>query len=336
MLRHVAVSLACAFVTVHAIDSRSAPSGSPIDACPRLTPRAPPSHIGNLKPMDVKVLGAMGDSFTAGFAIHGTPVEDREETYSTGDKAGATTIANFLRHYGNRVAVHNVAVSGDVVQGMDKQANRLIAAIRDDKSIDFRNDWKIVTILIGGNNQCAACHGAAANQPTMYREDLTSALTILRKALPRTVVSLVSMVNLSSLVDRPGVDEHCKIQHIIGEAECTCPFLGANASADVQRVTEADNAYLFEIAMDFQSKEFSVVVQPGMDMMAVPDWTYLSRWDCFHPALITHQQVALGLWTNLFQPVGNKTTRFNLPVRVYCPTDDDLIHTSVGAGIFVV
>merc|ERR1712096_226747 len=101
------------------------------------------------------------------------------------------------------------------------------------------------------------------------------------------------MVNLSSLATAPGVHEHCTLPHIIGKAECPCPFLGANASETVQRVTVEDNANLYEIAKGFATKDFAVVVQPGMDMMSVPDWTYLSRFDCFHPALITHQQVAL-------------------------------------------
>merc|ERR1712079_67339 len=95
----------------------------------------------------------------------------------------------------------------------------------------------------------------------------------------------------------------------------------ANASAAVQRVIEEDNANLYHIAKHFASSDFAVVVQPGMDMMSVPDWTYLSRFDCFHPALVTHQQVALALWTNLFQPIGKKTREFQLPVNIYCPTD---------------
>lgn len=311
------------------------PNSSPIDACPQLTPRAPPADVQHLKPVDIKVLGAFGDSFTAGFAIHGLPIENREEVYVTGGKAGAVTVGNFFKHYGDKIALHNVAVSGDVVQGMDKQAKRLITAVKGDKSVDFENDWKMVTILIGGNNQCAACYGAAANQPPQYKDDLTSALDILKEGLPRTVVSLVSMVNLSSLATAPGVDDHCKVPHVIGKVECSCPFGGANSSAIVQEVTKQDNAELYKMAQAYKTKDFSVVVQPGMDMMSVPDWTYLSRWDCFHPSLVTHQQVALALWTNFFQPVGKKTTKFQLPVKVYCPTDDDLIHSIKDADIVV-
>merc|ERR1712187_1031882 len=96
----------------------------------------------------------------------------------------------------------------------------------------------------------------------------------------------------------------------------------------VQNVTEADNALTYKIAKKFGKSDFAVVVQPAIDMMSVPDWTYLSRFDCFHPSLITHQQVALALWINLFQPVGNKTDDFTIPVNAYCPTDDDMIFSA--------
>merc|ERR1712194_74656 len=219
---------------------------------------------------------------------------------------------------------------------MDKQANRVISAIKADTSVDFEHDWKIVTILIGGNNQGAACFGQEANQPPTYKEDLTSAIEILSKGLPRALVNLVPMVNLSSLATAPGTDTHCTLQHVIGKLECPCPFQGAAARATVQNVTVQDNAMMYGIAKGFSSKDFAVVVQPAIDMMDVPDWTYLSRFDCFHPSLITHQQVALALWTNLFQSVSKKTDDFDLPVKMYCPTDDDTIFSAADSTLPVV
>ena len=37
------------------------------------------------------------------------------------------------------------------------QADHLINKLKTDKRIDWNNDWKIITLLIGGNNLCDYC-----------------------------------------------------------------------------------------------------------------------------------------------------------------------------------
>merc|ERR1712194_77927 len=140
---------------------------------------------------------------------------------------------------------------------MDKQANRVISAIKADTSVDFENDWKIVTILIGGNNQGAACFSQEANQPPAYKDDLTSAIAILSKGLPRALVNLVPMVNLSSLATAPGTDTHCTIQHLVGKVECPCPFRDDAARATVENVTLADNAEMYKIVKAYHRDDFA-------------------------------------------------------------------------------
>lgn len=40
---------------------------------------------------------------------------------------------------------------------MPKQANNLVAKLKADTSINFDEDWKMITLFIGGNNLCAYC-----------------------------------------------------------------------------------------------------------------------------------------------------------------------------------
>ena len=43
-------------------------------------------------------------------------------------------------------------------RGMESQANTLVERINSDNSIvDVDNDWKIVSIFIGGNDLCRSC-----------------------------------------------------------------------------------------------------------------------------------------------------------------------------------
>jgi hypothetical protein len=44
---------------------------SPIDSCPKLAPHPPAKTIDELRPDDIKVVLAMGDSITAAFALEG-------------------------------------------------------------------------------------------------------------------------------------------------------------------------------------------------------------------------------------------------------------------------
>lgn len=38
-----------------------------------------------------------------------------------------------------------------------EQAQRLVHKLKTNKKYDFENDWKVLTIFIGGNDLCACC-----------------------------------------------------------------------------------------------------------------------------------------------------------------------------------
>lgn len=44
-----------------------------------------------------------------------------------------------------------------VCRDMVAQANMLIARLQADPKVDFANDWKVVTLFIGGNDLCESC-----------------------------------------------------------------------------------------------------------------------------------------------------------------------------------
>jgi len=297
-------------------------------SCPPLTARAPPTDILDLRPVDVRFMGSMGDSFTAGFGLSGYPFESRDQVYSTGTDTGAKSVANFLSasQSNSTIIVQNVAVSGDVVQGQMKQAERLIKAIKNSKQIDFEQDWKLVTILIGGNNQRTACPATTRNMPDTYYKELTAVLELLESSLPRTFVSLLTMTNMTAMASASGVDQHCKVEHLITRKEVPCAFGSEAEGIAMDTIIQEDNAQLYTLQDMYRAKglkDFAVVVQPFFQDFLIPDWTYLSRVDCFHPSRKAHQNVARALWQNLFEPVGKKTTDPSVPTLMFCPSDTD-------------
>jgi phospholipase B1 len=79
--------------------------------CPSLTPRSTkPTSVRDLRPDDIRVIGAIGDSITAGFGATGLKdvnnpnsisslFEQRGVAWSIGGDPGALTTANYFRRY---------------------------------------------------------------------------------------------------------------------------------------------------------------------------------------------------------------------------------------------
>ena len=60
-----------------------------------------------------------------------------------------------------------------------EQARNLVEKMKFDSSIDYDNDWKVVTVFIGGNDICDWCHNNTFYHPDEYVEYVKQALTIL-------------------------------------------------------------------------------------------------------------------------------------------------------------
>jgi phospholipase B1 len=86
-----------------------------VNDCPPLNPRSTkPTSVRDLRPDDIKVIGALGDSITAGFAATGLkdpskPIdissifEQRGVSWSIGGDKGAITVANYFKSYNPKI-----------------------------------------------------------------------------------------------------------------------------------------------------------------------------------------------------------------------------------------
>ena len=75
------------------------------------------------------------------------------------------------------------------MQGVSKQADRLIEALEQDRSVNMKEDWKLLTIWIGANNECPSCHGSKADSTAVYGAELEATLQKLQTKVPRLFVS---------------------------------------------------------------------------------------------------------------------------------------------------
>jgi len=334
--------------------------------CP-LVPVHTPANVTDLHPNNIKVVMALGDSITAAFGVHGASgglVEARGQSWSIGMDPGAITAANFIKYFnpnvtGGSVGSHltelcygplcppfqykpkedllNSAQSGAMISDLvTHEVDYLVRQVKDHKGINIKQDWKLLTILIGANDLCAACTFAEHFlDPDEFEKHLTNTLNNVRKELPRTLVQIAEMFNLSQVYDLSLKSSVCKDIHRAVFIECDCVF-APGASKTRQEIDEYAQLYnerSRKVAAYFQSlndPQFTVVTQPfGRDTsLATFPIDALSTLDCFHPSLSTHQAMAINLWNNMLTPSSKKLTKIDLNATPMCPTANSRIYVN--------
>ncbi len=274
-----------------------------------------PTSVHKLRPSDIKVTSALGDSLTAALGakaitIVGLLTEYRGVSWSVGgdsDVSNVITLPNIIKKFspslkgfstGTTLAKSNhgalnVAISGQEANHIPDQAKNLIKLMKNFKGIDYANDWKLVTLFIGGNDLTRICDGEAKHSPENYVKDIQAGLDILHDEMPRTLVNLVSILNVMDLKDmNKGLA--CSALHSGNSAAYPCTPQTEqqllNYTSEYRRLTDE----LIDSGRYDTREDFSAVVQPFMKDFKAPrlpngqvDFSYFAP-DCFHFSAKSH------------------------------------------------
>ncbi|KAG8235661.1 hypothetical protein J437_LFUL016034 [Ladona fulva] len=176
-----------------------------------------PDSVHQLLPGDIDVIGAMGDSLTAGsgareFNPIGVTVQDRGVSFSGGGQGSwreFITLPNILKVFNPNLrgyaigigdvesseAQLNVAVPAALDDDALKQAKTFVSAMLRDRSINFTSDWKMLSILIGHNDLCSCrCYDERKHSPEAHKQNLEKALDYLYQKVPRLFVNMLSII----------------------------------------------------------------------------------------------------------------------------------------------
>jgi phospholipase B1 len=95
--------------------------------------------------------------------------------------------------YSNKTSGYNLALTGTKTFDLSKQARKLVTKMKRDPRIDFYNDWKMVTILIGHNDVCSTVCKQDLQDLDQVEEiwNVAEALDILYSELPRAFINLM-------------------------------------------------------------------------------------------------------------------------------------------------
>ncbi|CAO3664559.1 unnamed protein product [Rhizopus stolonifer] len=297
-----------------------------------------------------------------------TVLEARGNSYGIGGDTDAVTIANFVKHYNPKVkgasvlsqitsfcsakdcnfpkAFYrplidnlNAAQSGAINYNLDHELDYLVHRMKSylSKNDKFEKSWKMITIQIGSNDQCAAC-SASDNEkyvkPEIYGQKVEAALQRIQKEIPRVVVNLLGTFKVSKVFrltsDR---DDYCHYNGIIeNDLECVCGKNEEGLKA-MDSASDAYNKQLEKISAKYKGKTggtFAVMYSPAPINALTFPIDAISNIDCFHPSLKGHQWIAKNFWNQMFKSKDKKPSEMNFDenLRIYCPTEDDRFPTT--------
>jgi len=337
----------------------------PLSACPAL-PNHIPADVNDLHPNNIKVVMALGDSITAAFGVNGRGggiTEVRGVSWSMGADVGAVTLPNLLKYYspnitGGSTGEHlvefcygpvcppyqyrpgdnlNAAQSGAMVSDLvTHELDHLIEALKNNPNVNMEKDWKLLTMFIGANDLCASCtFDAPLLDPAEYEKHLMTTLKNVYAKVPRVLVQIMEMFNLSQVYNLSLKNKTCATIHRETFIECDCVFRadGAKLRAEVDKTVQGYNAKARSVAAYFQSLKdpaFNVIVHPAGRDTKLADFPIdvLSTYDCFHPSRMMHQIMAINLWNSMLTPAAKRLTSLQLDVVPLCPNATTLLYTN--------
>ncbi|GMS93161.1 hypothetical protein PENTCL1PPCAC_15336, partial [Pristionchus entomophagus] len=299
-----------------------------------------PTSVHSLRYADIDIIGALGDSLTAangaGAQPHdvlGVAIQYRGLAWGIGgDKSldEHVTLTNILKKFNPDIfgysiktgsanvwetAKLNTAIPGAKSANLVEQATDLVRRMRDHPEIDIPNQWKLIHIFIGANDVCDWCTHEDQLGENHFRDSIGAAVQILKDNLPKTVVVLVGVVDVSLLRKVDAFNQFCDGTH---RHECHCEEdAHVDITTETKKYQEAEQE-LMDGRFD-TTDDFTLVIQPffeEMDTVPVlpngdPDLTFFAP-DCFHFSAFGHGVVGKTLWNNMLQPVGVKDRWVNL------------------------
>ncbi|XP_075315409.1 phospholipase B1, membrane-associated [Odontesthes bonariensis] len=316
-----------------------------------------PSSVEYVKAADIKVIAALGDSLTTAIGANATtvlgiPIEFRHVSWSIGGYGtfqDVITLANIVKLFNPNLlgaapgkTIHgmqahisetgfNLAVTGHNTFNLPSQTRHLIDTLRGYEGLNFEEDWKLLTILMGMNDICDYCKDKALFSVDNFIHYITLSLEILMNEVPRMIVNVVQILPMHTLREVRKPTPGCLLQRSF----CSCLIEPVAESPELRELVEVNLEFqrrLEELLYSnrFFKRDFAVVLQPFLKHADPPrlpngkiDMTFFTH-DCFHFTIKGHEALAKGLWNNMFQPEGGKmiVSSFSNPIALICPPEE--------------
>ncbi|KAE9417686.1 hypothetical protein Angca_004285 [Angiostrongylus cantonensis] len=305
--------------------------------------------VHRLSPWHISIVGAIGDSLTAGRAAGAKNVEDlrldyQELSFATGHYKNLTkqvTLANIFSYFSPRLvgcskratspddvrtSGFNVAKSGACSSDLLRQAKELVNRIASDPRVDFSKDWKFINVFIGTNDLCKICLNQTKFGTRQYAENMQKAILYLRDNLPRSYVNILPPLNIDVLQEFESDNPFCVDVH---RSSCPCLFQQSSDEIATFKRSFEEQLGIFS-SKEYQTNTFAVGISHALNITKVPklgksaNLAYVAL-DCFHFSEIAHDLAAKVLWSDLFKaiPRGGSVDLNDFPPQQWaCPPEE--------------
>ena len=319
-----------------------------------------------MKPSQVDVVLALGDSITAAFGAKGRRGgfhEARGLSWNMGGDEGATTLPNFIKQHnpnltgyslGSRETslcwgpvcrdVHrqrhdqlNGALSGSMIKNvwfdqLDFLEDQLITM-----GIDAESSWKVLTLFVGANDLCVVCRMKKRFDSSEYGESLRRILDEIRPRFPRTLVNIVEMFNVSAIYRATEGQAYCNDVHRLIFMECDCAFKGSEAASQLFRdemdaAAQDYNKQIRQIVKEFskvKNDSFAIALHTFTRDLNITSFPLemISDLDCFHPSTKSHALTATALWNSMLTPPEHRQTNIpSLDLQPLCAGEESVFY----------
>ncbi|XP_055923425.1 phospholipase B1, membrane-associated-like [Eupeodes corollae] len=315
----------------------------------------PPESVDEVRPGDIDIIAAIGDSLTAANGAISNELyslfnENRGISFSAGGRGDwrkYLTLPNILREFNNdlygystedclsidRASKFNVAEATTRFEDMVFQSKVLLKRMQRDPKVNMTSHWKMITVFIGSNDLCAKLCDLSTPEDLIkeHAENTYKTLRFLRQNVPRAIINWIILPNLVKLIGFKNVPTQC---YIAERVECRCIYSSRATPETLKRyeniVTKIQqdqkeiiyqdefNTNTFTVNLQLFGKDFSLPKLPSGDT----DLRYFAS-DCFHFSQLGQAAAANALWNNIMEPEGKKLLDWMPAFKQFeCPTNE--------------